>query len=175
MSGIHVGEESNFIPVAGGILLHGACIFVEMKAVKSNTRSLAEARRLEQEGEIEQAAAAYQQVLAGEPANEEAVERLLVIYRKQKDYKKELAVIEGALSAYEDRDKAIQAKWIAAHPEAAKVGREFLRSLGGASVSAFGSNRVVGRLLKRKEVVDKRLGKKGEAAGAGQRRKGAVQ
>lgn len=146
-----------------------------MKSVKNSGRALADARQLEQAGKPEEAAAVYQQIVDADPVNQEAVERLLVIYRRQKEYKNELAVIEGALAAYAARDKANQEKWISAHPGAAKVGRQFLRSLGGAGVSAFGSNPVVERLLKRKEFVGKRLGKKpgkkGKAVSAAARKK----
>jgi uncharacterized protein YciI len=131
-----------------------------MKAVKNIGRLLEEGRRLEKEGSPEQAAAAYQEVVDQDPVHVEAVGRLLVLYRRLKDYKKELAVIDAALAAHAQRDKVLQAKWLSQHPKAAKAGKDILRSLGGAKLSAFGADPEVPRLQKRKEFVERRLGKK---------------
>jgi uncharacterized protein YciI len=131
-----------------------------MKAVKNIGRLLEEGRRLEKEGSPEQSAAAYQEVVDQDPVHVEAVGRLLVLYRRLKDYKKELAVIEAALAAHAQRDKVLQAKWLSQHPKAAKAGKDVLRSLGGAKLSAFGADPEVPRLQKRKEFVERRLGKK---------------
>jgi uncharacterized protein YciI len=132
-----------------------------MKALKNTSRLLSDARQLEEASRLTEAAALYQQVADADPSDQGAVSRLLTIYRRLKEPKKELAVIENALAAYAQRDKTVQEKWISAHPQAAKTGRAFLRSLGGTSVSAFGSNPVVSQLLKRKAVVEKKLGGKG--------------
>lgn len=130
-----------------------------MKMLKNIGRLLTEARRLEQADDLPGAAGVYEQVLHADPFHQQAVARLLTIYRRLKDYKKELRVIENALAAYKQRDKALREKWISDHPHAARVGQKFLKSLGGTSVSAFGSNSDVERLLKRKAVVEKRLGR----------------
>jgi uncharacterized protein YciI len=92
------------------------------------------------------------------PRNAEAVQRLLVIYRRLKNYAKELAVIDKVLDAHTQRGKAAQDKWIAAHPGAAKLGKAFLRSLGGEEVTGYGSNPVVEQLIKRRAVVEKKMG-----------------
>ncbi|HVW62549.1 MAG TPA: tetratricopeptide repeat protein, partial [Puia sp.] len=52
---------------------------------------LARAKALETEGEVEEAMEVYQRVLKNDPLNETAVGRLLVLYRRQKAYKEELA------------------------------------------------------------------------------------
>jgi len=130
-----------------------------MKALKNSTQLLAEAKQLEQASRLTEAAAAYQHLVDADPTNQQAVSRLLTIYRRLKEPKNELAVIEGALTAYAQKNKASQDKWLTAHPEAARAGRAFLRSLGDDTVSGFGANPAVERLLKRKEVVEKKLGK----------------
>ena len=136
-----------------------------MEAAKTIKERFAEARQLEQAGEPEQAAALYQKVVESDPDNQPAVTRLLVIYRKLKDYRKELAVIDTVLAVFAQRDKDLQAKWIKAHPKAAGASRSMVKQLGGARVSAFGVNPVVSALLKRREIVVRRLGgRKGKAA-----------
>jgi len=151
----------------GAFLWECAFIFVDMKALRNISGLLAEAGELENAGKPEEAAAVYQRVVDADPANQAAVGRLLVIYRRRKEYKKELAVIEGALAVYGARDKAKQEEWVSAHPGAAKVGKAFLKTMGG---SAFDGDPMVGRLVKRKEFVEKRLGKRPRGAGAGSRK-----
>lgn len=128
-----------------------------MKALKSTSQLLSEARELEYARRLTESAGVYQQLVNADPTNPQAVSRLLTLYRRLKDPKKELAVIETALTAYAQKDKTTQEKWLAAHPQAAKTSRAFLRSLGGTDVSSFGANAQVQRLLKRKDVVEKKL------------------
>ena len=128
---------------------------------------VAEGKRLEQAGELPEAAAAYQNVVDHDAGNQEAVGRLLVVYRKLKEYGKELTVLKGALSAFEQRDKALQEKWIQAHPKAAGAGRAMFRKLAGAGASTSGADPVVNGLLKRKAFVEKRLA-------GGKLKKGAI-
>jgi uncharacterized protein YciI len=136
-----------------------------MQAGKTIKESFAEARQMEQAGKLEQAAAVYQKLLDGDLDNQPAVARLLVIYRKLKEYRKELAVIDTVLAAYAQRDKDLQAKWIKDHPKAAGTSRSMVKQLGGFRVSAFGVNPVVSGLRRRKEIIVERLGgRKGKAA-----------
>jgi uncharacterized protein YciI len=136
-----------------------------MEAAKTMKERFAEARRLEQAGESERAAALYQKIVDSDPDHQQAVARLLVIYRKLKEYRKELAVIDAVLASFAQRDKDLQAKWIKAHPKAAGASRSMVKQLGGARVSAFGVNPLVSALQKRKAIVVRRLGgRKGRAA-----------
>ncbi|HTI10659.1 MAG TPA: YciI family protein [Puia sp.] len=134
------------------------------KGTKNSRELFAEGQRSERAGQPEGAAAAYQKAVDVDPGNQEAVGRLLVLYRRMKDYRKELAVIKAALGAIEQRGKAAQEKWISGHPGAAKLGRQVLRSLGNETASAYGASAVAEKLLKRKVFVEKRIGgKKGGA------------
>ena len=128
-------------------------------------------KRLEQGGQLSEAAAVYQKMVDGESDNQEAVERLLVVYRKLKEYGKELAVIDAVLKGYEQQNKASQEKWIKEHPKAAGMGKAIFRQLGGTGASGLGTDAAVNRLLKRKMFVQKRIaagkGKKGGKGAAG--------
>jgi uncharacterized protein YciI len=149
--------------------------FIEMrkdpnKKLPNGKGSFDEGRRLEQAGRLEDAAAAYQQVVDADPGNRDAVGRLLVVYRKLKEYRKELAVVEAALSAVAERDKTAQREWIRSHPGAAKIGMSVLRKLGGENASAFGTDPEVGKWVKRKAFLEKRIGGKGTRPGGGRRK-----
>lgn len=115
------------------------------------------ARELEEASRLTEAAGLYQELVDTDPTNQQAVSRLLTLYRRLKEPKKELAVIQDALAAYAQKDKATQERWVNAHPQAAKASRAFLRSLGGSSASSFGANAQVQRLQKRREIVEKKL------------------
>lgn len=135
--------------------------------------------RLEKSGKLEAAAALYRKIVDKDPLSQEAVGRLLVVYRKLKSYREELAVINRVLAAYQEQDKDRQRKWVREHSKAAAAGTAVFQQLGGgASVSSFAADPVVGTLVRRKEVVERRIpgkkgGERGGKAKAGQRKGGA--
>lgn len=132
-----------------------------MEASKSTKEKLLEGLRLERSGELEAAAAQYRKITDSDPINPEAVGRLLVLYRKQKNFREELAVINRALAGYAERDKARQAQWVRTHSKAAAAGKAVFRKLGGASVSGFGADPAVTTLIRRKENLERKIsGKK---------------
>src|SRR5581483_9901871 len=132
--------------------------FVCMKTERSNSQLFADGQQFEKAGKWEDAAEAYQRVVDNDPGDRDAVARLLVVYRKLKDYFRELAVIDAAINAVAERDKTAQREWISAHPEAAKLGKAVLKQLGGESVTAYGTDPFVEKLMKRRALVEKRAG-----------------
>jgi tetratricopeptide (TPR) repeat protein len=78
-----------------------------MKIAHRKNETIAEildrGRELESKGELEEAAAAYEKAIKAYPLNEMAYNRLMIIYRKQKDYKKELSVIRAGIKAFEEK------------------------------------------------------------------------
>lgn len=146
-----------------------------MAMSKSFRDRVAKARQLEQDGQFTEAAGIYQQLFDADPRNQEVLDRLLVIYRKQKEYRKELKVIDAAIAAFEQQEKAFRDKWLKAHPKAASAGRSILRQLerGGGEAYAQGEDPVVSRWRKRRALVEKRItGKKGKTKSGGAKRKG---
>ena len=127
-----------------------------------NKKLFDEGQRLEKADRLEDAAAAYQRVVDADPGAQDAVGRLLVVYRRLKDYHRELRVIEAALGAVEQRDKAAREKWLKAHPGAAKLGKEVLKTLGGERMTAFGTDPLVEKLLRRKEILEKKGARPGK-------------
>jgi uncharacterized protein YciI len=127
----------------------------KMKATINIREMVAEGQRLEKAGELPDAAAAYQKVVDNDGSNPEAVGRLLVVYRKLKEYGKELAVVNRALAAYKQRDKAQQEKWLKEHPNAAGAGKAIFRKLGGTGMP--GADSVVDGLMRRKGFLERRI------------------
>src|SRR5882762_8022118 len=121
------------------------------------------AHELEKAGRLSDAAAIYQKLFNSDPTSEQVIGRLLVMYRKLKDYRKELSVLNDAIAAYQKRQKAAREKWIQSHPKAASAGRSMLRQLEktGNAVIGLGENHAVERWMKRKQLVTSRItGKK---------------
>jgi hypothetical protein len=83
-----------------------------MKVVhkKANTEDNAAGREKgrmpEQEGNPDKGAAAFEKLVKDDPLNEAAYNRLMIIYRKNKDYKKELATIMKGMAAFEKSFKS---------------------------------------------------------------------
>jgi tetratricopeptide (TPR) repeat protein len=83
-----------------------------MKVVHNSTRELRtanewleKARDFENSDELDDAAAAYEKVVQITPLNEIAYNRLMIIYRKTKQYKKELTIIKKGLRAFSEQHK----------------------------------------------------------------------
>jgi tetratricopeptide (TPR) repeat protein len=67
---------------------------------------IAKAKEVEQSQEFEQAAEIYEQVLKKDALEAEAYDRLMIVYRKLKEYQKELEVIDRGIAAFEDHYKS---------------------------------------------------------------------
>ena len=134
-----------------------------MDASETIGEKISRADQLEKAGQLSDAAAIYQKLFNNDPASQQVIDRLLIIYRKLKDYKSELSVLDAAIAAYRQRQKNVKEKWIQSHPQAATVGRSMLRQLEKAdnAVIGLGEDPAVARWMKRKDLVTSRLtGKK---------------
>ncbi len=72
------------------------------EAITNNDDLLHLASEHEKNDELEDAAALYLRYLKKMPGNENVYSRLMIIYRKQKEAKKELAIINQAIKTFED-------------------------------------------------------------------------
>lgn len=63
---------------------------------------LLSASLMEEEGRADEAARLYQKVIKSSPQNEKALGRLMVIYRKLKNYPEELKIIDSLISRERD-------------------------------------------------------------------------
>jgi uncharacterized protein YciI len=140
-----------------------------MGKITSNKERLAEGLRLEKFGDQAEAAAVYRKITDKDPLYEEAVSRLLVVYRKLKNYREELALIDRVLAAYEQQDKVRQEKWIREHSKAAAAGTAVFQKLGGTAMSGFGANPVVSALTRRRETLARKVSGKNKVKRAGKR------
>ena len=136
-----------------------------MKVIHGNNglkeqSGLSTAQRLEQEGELEKAAAAFEKIIREEPLNEYAYTRLMIIYRKTKNYKKELAVIKKGIQAFEKSLKS--ASRVTVTKKIATLSKYLLKSLGLADKkgNSLYKGEPLDRWNIRKAVVERLLKKK---------------
>jgi hypothetical protein len=131
------------------------------KAIPDKER-LAGARALELDGATEEAVEAYQRVLKGDPLNVMAIGRLLIIYRRQKEYQLELALLKASIAAYEAVQLTAQEAWRKKHQKAARISMLLAKKLEGGTKKGpvIYDDRLVTGWRRRKGLVMKRM--KGE-------------
>jgi hypothetical protein len=115
-------------------------------------------RQLETEGESGKAAALYQAFFEKHPEDTIVTKRLLIQYRKLKEYRKELRAIDAALAARKQVLAMRQKEWVLEHPKAAKASRALLRAVERPGKDQSGStNPEIAALIKRKQGLLKKL------------------
>jgi len=117
------------------------------------------AKEAEEDGDINKAARFYEQNIKEDYADKFAFERLMIIYRKEKEYKNELRVIKRGIEVFQqmfkDRVK---------HTLARRVSDRKLEQLSNAIIKVSGQKKEalhfpdpIDKWLKRKEIVEKQL------------------
>ena len=115
------------------------------------------AKELEINGELEQAAALYEKVIKADPHRETAYNRLMIIPRKQKEYKKELALINKGIKTFTDFYAPGLKKSF--NKKVEQISRALLKSTGLADKKGVPlyQQEPIGRWTRRKQIVEKKL------------------
>lgn len=126
---------------------------VPLKSVKS---TIDKAKNAELGKDLSAAAELYEEAIKEDPLNEYAYDRLMIIYRKQKEYKKELKLINAAIKAYQQFYKSHQHT---GSKKIAEISKKLNRSFG--LTDKKGNNlyqpEPIAGWEKRKAVVQKRI------------------
>lgn len=141
-------------------LWHAYCF---MTVMEHHNDLMAMAREQEEQGNIAEAGALYEKIFAEDALNGQAVNRLLIMYRKLKQYRKEMQLLNAAIKANTGRVQQQQQAWSKKHPKAARASRSLLRSLGTktrrTSAMPQYEEAIVATWRKRKENLAKKLAK----------------
>jgi tetratricopeptide (TPR) repeat protein len=123
----------------------------------SKTDWLITAQTMEGEDRLEEAAKIYEKLVKADAVNEHAWNRLMIIYRKLKDHKKELVAINAAIAAFENRYK----KPKSAGKKLTLLSTAILKATGLSDKkgNSLYEPEPLGRWKKRKSIVLKRLKK----------------
>ena len=117
------------------------------------------AREAEEDGDVNKATRFYEQNIKEDYADKFAFERLMIIYRKEKEYKNELRVIKRGIEVFQQNFKD-RVK----HSLARRVTDKKLEQLSNAIIKISGQKKEelhfpdpIDKWLKRKEIVEKKL------------------
>ena len=120
-----------------------------------------QAKEAEEEGEEERAAELYEKAVKQKPLLELPYNRLMVFYRKRKQYAKELKIIDKGLQVYTDQYEKKKQPFKGAG-KVAQLSKALLKSMTvgkGAVENSYPEP--IAKWLKRKEVVEQKI-KKGK-------------
>jgi len=128
-----------------------------MHIAQHYTENIKQARAAEQEGEEEEAITYYERAIKQKPLLEQPYSRLMVLYRKKKQYEEELKVLNKALEVFTDhydkKKKAFQGSG-----KVASLSKAILKVVGGAKAAM--ENRYpqpIPKWTRRKETVVKKI------------------
>jgi tetratricopeptide (TPR) repeat protein len=130
-----------------------------LKAVKPYKELINQATELENDGELEKAASAYEDALKQHSLEELPYTRLMIIYRKLKDYQAELRIINKGLKAFQDHYDKKEEKQLEKHPGLEKLSKAFMKSTTGKSNTSYMYYpEPIPKWTLRKKTVEKKLG-----------------
>ncbi|MDQ6756700.1 MAG: hypothetical protein M3004_07170 [Bacteroidota bacterium] len=100
----------------------------------------------------------YEEALQKNPLAEKAYDRLMIIYRKNKDYKRELRIVNAGIKAFAELYKSKKS----GSKKIAEISKKLNRSFGFTDKkgNAIYDPEPIARWKKRKVTVEKRINKK---------------
>ena len=117
------------------------------------------AKKAEHEGDLKLASTLYEQVLKKYPIDEFSYNRLMIVYRKLKQYKDELRVINKGIKDFEAAHNKRIKKTFRKNSTTGKLSTAFMKSTGlmDKKGNAVHEPQPVARWKKRKLIVEKKL------------------
>lgn len=126
-----------------------------MAKVVTLKQTIIKAQEAEEKEDISLAIKDYEEAIAKDPLAEKAYDRLMVLYRKEKNYKKELRLINSGIKIFESffKSKKSSSKKIA------EISKKLNKSFGFTDKkgNAVYDPEPIARWKKRKVTVEKRM------------------
>jgi len=118
---------------------------------------LEKAKDLETAGKLNEAGDIYQKLIKKNPTKEYAYDRLMIIYRKNAEFKKEKEVIDAGIKAFEQFYKT--ASRVPAKKKVTSLSQQLLKATGLADKKGnlIFEREPLGRWKKRRKTVEKKL------------------
>ena len=119
----------------------------------------AQAEAFESNDELDKAARTYERLLKSNRFDEHLYRRLMIIYRKQKDFPKELKIIRAGIKAFEELYQP--GKELRGNKKIASLSRALLKSTGLSDKKGkpLYQKEPIGSWTRRLNIVEKKLGK----------------
>ncbi|MDB5231956.1 MAG: hypothetical protein JWN76_2761 [Chitinophagaceae bacterium] len=117
---------------------------------------ITEAGKAEGNGDLENAAGMYEQLIKQDNLNEYAYERLMIVYRKLKSYKEELRVINAGIKSFQN---FYQSKLKSKSKKITELSKALSKSTGltDKKGNSLYEPEPIGKWKKRKLVVEKKI------------------
>jgi lipopolysaccharide biosynthesis regulator YciM len=115
------------------------------------------AQEFEKKGRLDEAATLYQNIIKKSPTKEHAYNRLMIIHRKKKEYKKEKETLDAGIKAFEQYYKAVTR--IPAKKSIETLSKSLLKATGLADRTGklTYEREPLGRWKKRRKIVESKL------------------
>jgi tetratricopeptide (TPR) repeat protein len=128
-----------------------------MAKVLSIKKTIEEADEAEEKEDIPLAIKDYESAIQADPLLEKAYDRLMILYRKEKNYKKELQLINSGIKAFENFYKSRKSN----SKKIAEISKKLNKSFGFTDKkgNAVYDPEPIARWKKRKITVQKRIKK----------------
>ncbi|HUS00424.1 MAG TPA: hypothetical protein VMY77_01785 [Chitinophagaceae bacterium] len=128
-----------------------------MGKVLSIKKTIEEATEAEEKADDSLAIKDYESAIDANPLLEKAYDRLMILYRKEKDYKNELRLINSGIKAFENFYKSRKS----GSKKIAEISKKLNRSFGFTDKkgNAVYDPEPIARWKKRKVTVEKRIKK----------------
>jgi tetratricopeptide (TPR) repeat protein len=118
---------------------------------------LQQAHEAEMEKHFDEATELYQKVIRRHPLQAHAYDRLMIIYRKLKKYKKEMQVADKGIKAFEDYFKKQSEKLTTKHKQLTRLSKAIIKSTGLGESNHEYFPEPLAKWRKRRELVSKKL------------------
>lgn len=100
-------------------------------ATRYTSRNLhVRAKEAEKQGDTAEAVKYYYQALKNDPTDQLAYNRLMVYFRRRKEYRKELQVIQAAIASQQRHAMDAQQGWMRRNKKTARTAKALAKSLG---------------------------------------------
>lgn len=128
-----------------------------MARVVTLKQTLKEAEKAEEKEDVSLAIKDYENAIQKDPLAEKAYDRLMILYRKDKNYKKELQLINSGIKAFESFYKSRKS----GSKKIAEISKKLNKSFGFTDKkgNAIYDPEPIARWKKRKVTVEKRIKK----------------
>jgi tetratricopeptide (TPR) repeat protein len=133
---------------------------VALHVAKTYSELMKEAKEFEENNELENAAKLYARAAKAEPHDEQAYNRLMIIYRKLQWYEEELKIIKKGIAAFEELYQKKSERLFGKNQKVARLSNALAKSLGqrGKKTEALYLPEPIPKWMKRQKVVEKKLG-----------------
>lgn len=133
---------------------------MSLYVTKPYSELMKEAKEAEENNELENAAKVYARAIKAEPHDEQAYNRLMIIYRKLRWYEEELKIIKKGIAAFEELYQKKSERLFGKNEKVARLSNALAKSLGqrGKKTEALYLPEPIPKWMKRQKLVEKKLG-----------------